>query len=278
MRLGFSDFAFDGDISSLLEFAQAHDLKLIQISLDNKYYFPENFSQSARQKLFGLLHELDIGLCLHGPSDLPLINRHEIIRSAARQRFFEFIDMAIEMGAEYFIFHPGRQAYYSISTKKVFFVEQRFPKEVSIWFVDSIKQILKQAQGKLKLCIENTNFLSSQFFDIIRDLCENHGLGLVWDVGHTENLPAAKRDFMIKFFRDNLKHVKLGHLHDYHENSGHKAIGSGKVNVATYLEIFNTLGTDIILEIFPEKELLQSLSYLENAAQSLKTETPVKSQ
>jgi len=278
VRLGFSDFAFDGDINSLYEFARANDLNLIQLSLDNRHYFPENLSPAARKKISDLLAESDIAVCVHGPSDLPLINRHEIVRRAALQRFFELIDLAIDLRAAYFVFHPGRQAYYSISTKKVFFVEQKFPREISGWFVDSLKQILKHADGKLKLCIENTNFLSKEFFEVIRDLCENHGLGLVWDVGHTENLPSGKREVMIKFFRDNLKYVKLAHMHDYQETSGHKSLGGGRVNVAAYLEIFNTLGADIILEIFPESELTQTLRYLESMALNLKFKTAVNSE
>ncbi len=212
-----------------------------------------------------------ISLCFHGPTDIPLMNRHEKIRNAGLERLYEMIDMAIDMGSEYFIFHPGRQAFYSITTKKMFFIENRFPKEVSLLFSESLKRILEYSGDRIKICLENTNFIAPLFLEALNDLTANHGLYLVWDAGHTENSSPSKRESIIRYYRDNLKYIKMGHLHDYRDGGGHKAIGNNKVDVGTYLEIFNTLGVDIILEIFPESELLMSLEYLENMQLTNKT-------
>ncbi len=89
-------------------------------------------------------------------------------------------------------------------------------------------------------------------------------LSLVWDAGHVESLPATQRAQLLKFFQDNMRSVKLGHLHDIRDGRDHKELGTGKLDVASYLEIFNALEIDVILEIFPEKELLKSVEYLKN--------------
>jgi sugar phosphate isomerase/epimerase len=190
------------------------------------------------------------------------MNRHRRIREAGLERIYEMIDMAIEMGGEYFIFHPGRLAYYSMSTKQVFFMEQRYPEKISEIFTDSLKKILAHAAGRIKICVENTHSISSPYLAALGRLATEDSLFLVWDVGHTEQLTGARRGQLIKFFQDNVRYVKLAHLHDIKDEADHKSLGTGRLDVAAYLEIFNAMSIDIILEIFPEAELLNSLNYL----------------
>ncbi len=166
----------------------------------------------------------------------------------------EMIDMAVDMGAEFYILHPGRLAFYSLSSQKVFFMEQRYPERVGKLLVNSLECLLDISRGRIELCIENTHTLSAPFLKIISGLTSNKGLRLVWDVGHTEQLPDPHRTQLIGFFQQNIMSVKLAHLHDINGSADHKALGSGRLNVASYLEIFNALSDDVILEIFPESD------------------------
>jgi sugar phosphate isomerase/epimerase len=181
---------------------------------------------------------------------------------AGLERLYEMLDMAVEMGGEYFIFHPGRLAFYSISTHRVIFMEQKIPGRHIELFSDSVKRLLDYAGDRIKLCIENTHTLPQQFLDRIARMAIEDRLNLVWDVGHTELAPAAKRERIIKFFQENIRRVKLGHLHDVFNGADHKALGTGEVNIAGYLEIFDTIGADVILEVFPETDLLKSVEYI----------------
>jgi len=153
-------------------------------------------------------------------------------------------------------------AFYSMSKQQVFFMEQRYPERITEIFADSLKRLLSFSSDKIRLCIENTHAVSGAILKTISNLATNSGLGLVWDIGHTEQLDETRRKQMIGFFMNNLPHVKLAHLHDVVGDADHKALGTGRLDVITYLEIINTLGVDVILEIFPEKDLLQSLTYL----------------
>jgi sugar phosphate isomerase/epimerase len=235
---------------------------LIQINLDNPRHFPERYSAGERAEIKARFAELGIGLCFHSPSDIPLMNRHESIRQAGLNRAFEMIDLAADMGGEYFIFHPGRLAFYSLSLKKVVFMEQRFPERTSELFADSLGRLLSHCAGRIELCIENTHAISTPFLNVIGDLVSKDGLGLVWDAGHTEQLIGSKRTQIVQFFQEHIGQVKLAHLHDIKNGISHKALGSGGLNVSGYLEIFNALSIDVILEIFPESDLVQSVDYL----------------
>jgi len=181
---------------------------------------------------------------------------------AGLDRIYEMIDMAVDMGAEYFIIHPGRLAFYSTSTQKVFFMEQRYPQRISELLHDSMQRLLDHCGDKIRLCVENTHTVAVPYLDVISRLASQSGLGLVWDVGHTEHLSEIKRQQILKFMQENIRHVKLVHLHDIRKGAVHKSLGSGSLNIAGYLEIFKALSVDAILEIFPEDELLKSVEYL----------------
>ena len=260
--MGFADTKGNGDFEQLADFSSEYQFRLVQISLDNPRFFPENIDCEKRACVKKIFSERGIGLCFHGATDIPMMNRHEKIRLAGLDRLCEMIQMAIDMGGEYFIFHPGRLAFYSMSKQKVFFMEQRYPERITEIFADSLRRLLSFSSDKIKLCIENTHAISGPILKTVAGLAASDGLGLVWDIGHTEQLDEARRKQLISFFTNNLSHVKLAHLHDVVGDADHKALGSGRLDLGTYLEIINTLGVDVILEIFPEKDLLQSLTYL----------------
>ena len=246
------------------KFASRHGFGLVQVALDDGRYFPERINPDERRRISESYRSRGIGLCFHGPSDIPLMNRHRSVRLAGLERLYEMLDMAIDMGGEYFVFHPGRLAFYSISSHRVIFMEQKIPGRHIELFSDSVIRLLDYAGDRIKLCIENTHTLPQQFLDTIARMAMENGLNLVWDVGHTELAPPAEREETIKFFEENIRRVKLGHLHDVSKGAVHKALGTGKVNIAGYLEIFDTIGADVILEVFPESELLKSIEYIKN--------------
>jgi sugar phosphate isomerase/epimerase len=269
--LGFADIKGNGDFAQLADFSSEHEFKLVQLSLDNPRFFPEKFDSDKRKYVRELFKERGIGLCFHGPTDIPMMNRHEKIRLAGLDRLCDMLQMAIDMGGEYFVFHPGRLAFYSMSKQQVFFMEQRYPERITEIFADSLRRLLTFSSNKIKLCIENTHAVSGPILKTVSNLASENGLGLVWDMGHTEQLDEVRRNQLIGFFTNNLSHVKLAHLHDVVGDADHKALGAGRLDINTYLEIINTLGIDVILEIFPEKDLLQSLTYLASMEVSGKT-------
>lgn len=181
------------------------------------------------------------------------------------------LDLAVDLGGEYFIFHPGRLAFYSIGRNEITFMENRFPAKHAGFFKSSLEGILEHAAGRITVCIENTYHMPPVFRDIFSSLSETHGLKLAWDVAYTEALSSRGKAVMLKFFNDNIKKVRIAHFHDFNENGAHKMLGTGLLNVSAYLEIISLINADIILEIFPEKDLLESLEYLNDLVPKLDT-------
>ena len=259
------------DLKSIADFASEHAFDFVQLSLDFSRLFPENLTESERVDIRDYYDHKNTGLCFHGPSDIPLINRHIAIRKAGLNRLFEMIDLAADLGGEFFIFHPGRLAFYSTGKNKVVFMENRIPSKRLNFFRDSLYKILEYASDRISVCIENTHYMPPGFLDIINETVRDRGLYLAWDIGYTDILPPDKRARMLKFYNDNIRHVKIVHLHDMTDSGGHKALGTGSLNISAYLDLINTIKADVVLEIFPEKSLLESIEYLNSLAANLKT-------
>jgi sugar phosphate isomerase/epimerase len=257
--LGFTAYGGENALTDALDFAIEYGLGLVQVSMDSSRYFPENMSVDHRNKIKDIYQKNNTGLCLHGPTDIPLMSRHESIRVAAVNRVLEMIDLAIDLGGEYFVFHPGRLALYSLNRKKIVFMEKALPEKYLGYFSQAINKISAHAGDKITICIENTHAVPPQFLGIIKETLQNSNLNLAWDIGHTEMLETANRNRIIQFFQDNISHVKLFHLHDVTEKGDHKTLGSGRVNLKAYLEIIDTVGADTILEIFPKSAIIKSL-------------------
>lgn len=143
-------------------------------------------------------------------------------------------------------------------------MEQRFPERFGRVFADSLTRLATFSKGRITLCLENTHLLATPFLQQISRQASENGLGLVWDAAHAELLPAGKRELAIKFLEDNMRFVKLAHLHDIRDNADHKELGAGRLDIVSYLRIFNELNLDIILEILPEDSLLRSVAYLKS--------------
>jgi len=263
-RLGFVSVAVRGGFDDLLRFAIDRGFGIVQIGMDTGGFFPEGIDAAERGRVKDTYARNDIALCFHGPSDIPLMNRHTKIRLAGLERYYEMIDLAVDLGGTHFVIHPGRLAFYSVSKNEIIFMERRIPTLHVRLFEDSLIRLLDYATNRISLCMENTYALPFPFLKVVGKLAREKGLGLVWDAGHTELAAPAARERIIKFFQENVRHVKLAHLHDVVDGSDHRELGAGKVNIEGYLELFNTIGVDIILEIFPQERLLRSIEYLRN--------------
>lgn len=181
------------------------------------------------------------------------------------------IDLAVELGGVYFIFHPGRLAFYLTGKDKVVFMENRVPFKHLNFFRDSLRKILEYASGRITVCIENTHYMPLSFLDVINETVGDRGLRLVWDIGYTDVLPPDKKARMLKFYNDNIRYVKIVHLHNITDSGGHKTLSTGMVNVPAYIDIISAIRADVVLEIFPEKSLLESVKYLNGLTADLRT-------
>jgi sugar phosphate isomerase/epimerase len=269
-RLGFSEYSQVTKIIDVARKCCQMGLTAYQITGDFRINFPENISGDDRREILKFNRANDINLHFHAPGDIPLASRHQPLRLGGINRLTEFIGLAIEMGARSFIFHPGRFAYYKISSGAIVMADGKIPEVYFERFLDSVTRMVEFADGKIDLLLENTYGFSSQVIDTIDKFLELPATGLVWDIGHMNEKMAALKaknidpNRMAQFFADRLDHIKLAHLHDVSNGKGHLPLGTGIVNVSAFIEAISQLNIEMIIEVFSDQDLKTSLDYIES--------------
>jgi len=269
-KLGFSEYSPALKVSEVAAKCSQYGLAAFQISGDYSINFPENVNKDDCQAVANFNRSNNITLHFHAPGDIPMASRHQAIRYGGIDRLKEFIALAIDLGARSFIFHPGRFAFYKISTDKLVMAHKNIPEEYYKRFLDSALRIVDYAEGRIELLLENTYSFTDPVIKVIDKFLESPSTGLVWDIGHMvqQNKISSQNqsndNSTGEFFSARLAHIKLAHLHDISGKRGHLALGTGILDIASFVDIIGKLNIQMIIEVLSDKDLQTSLKYLES--------------
>lgn len=268
-HLGYAVFSSKTDILKAALECRKMGLAAYQVSGDFSVNFPENVEPETRRKVREFNRANNLNLHFHAPTDIPLAGRHPILRLAGIERLNEYIQLAVDMGARSFVFHPGRFAYYKIDSGKIVMAGRDVPEIYFERFLDSVKRMVDFNAGRLNLLLENTYAFSGKLIEIIDQFLSMGSTGLVWDIAHMHQLQASKnknsdsRD-IAEFFSHRIGHIKLAHIHDIAGGKGHLPLGTGILDIASFVDIISSLDIDMIIEVFSERDLMKSLDHLES--------------
>jgi len=270
-KLGFSEYSHSMKVSDVAAKCKQYGLAAYQISGDFSINFPENVNKDDRRAVADFDNSNDINLHFHAPGDIPMASRHNAIRYGGVDRLKEFIALAIDLGAKSFIFHPGRFAFYKISSDKLVMANKNIPDVYYQRFLDSALRLADFAAGRIELLLENTYGFTAPIINVIDKFLESPCTGLVWDIGHMirHNSTFGQSQSVAgtaEFFSERLKYIKLAHLHDVSGKRGHLALGTGVLDIPSFIDIISKLNIQMIIEVFSEKDLHASLKYLESLA------------
>jgi len=268
--LGFSEYSQKLTPIQAVNKCLKSGLTALQLVGDFHVNFPENISKIEREKVKNLIYDNGFHLHYHAPSDIPLASRHNILREGGLLRMREYIELAAQMGAKSFVFHPGRFAFYKIGSGKMVLAKRDIPEIYLKRFYDSAARLVEYSAGRLNILLENTFSFTSQLIDIITRFLNLPSTGLVWDIGHEHlDRKTHHRNYPSKvqpseFFLERLNKVKLAHLHDALKNRSHLPLGSGEIDIAAYIDIFTRSNIDMIIEVFNENDLKASIEYVDS--------------
>jgi len=263
--IGFSEYSPSAKALDAAFKCKQLNLAAFQLSGDFSVNFPENISESERLQVREYIRDNNIHLHYHAPSDIPLASRHEKIRLGGVQRLQEYIELAIDMGADSFVFHPGRFAYYMIGSRKIVIAKKNVPQSYFDRFYDSVSRMAVFADRKIYLLLENTYDFNDQAVDVIDRFLKIPFTGIVWDIGymHSRSLSdKTVKNRIASFFSDRLKYIKLAHIHDAAGGKSHLPLGAGSLDIVSFIDIFNSLNIEMIIEVYSEKDLKASLEYI----------------
>ena len=113
-------------------------------------------------------------------------------------------------------------------------------------------------QGKVRVCIENTETWEPFQIESIELLLESPTFGMTLDVGHEKTAGYGDAHFYEKH-ADRLSHM---HLHDSTSRQCHMPLGEGELDIAALVRRADSAGARAVLEIKTIAALRDSVQYL----------------
>lgn len=198
--------------------------------------------------------DFDGDITLHALySDLNPATKDAAIRKVVFRRYQQSFEAALAVKAQHVVFHSGHKG-----MKHKGSIEHYLKNSIIFW-----KEYIKQFEDNgITAVMENVLEDAPDNILHIVDEVNSPNLKICLDTGHANLCSDIPHAEWIKRYGKRLAHV---HVHNnFKTNDDHHGIKNGTVN---FLNVFETIKSEeispyIVLEIFDEKELTESLEYL----------------
>jgi sugar phosphate isomerase/epimerase len=265
MRFGAMNFPIRPVVDELADIA-ALGFDYLELTMDP----PQAHYSTVRQQMDSIASALDahsLDIICHLPTFVSTADLTDSLREASLQEMFHSLEVAVELGCQKVVLHPGHIGGLGVYVKETALARAN----------DSLASIINRAQALgLCVCLENMFPKCRAFFqpvDFVEILQKFPDLKLTLDTGHANiDSPDGRRilEFIEKFGH------RIGHLHvsdNYGERDDHVAVGAGTIDFAKVVEALKKWGYDdtATLEIFTEDRQALKKSR-DRFAEMLKTE------
>lgn len=246
MQYGAMNFPIKPVADELDEIA-ALGFDYLELTLDP----PQAHYTAIRQQMDSLISALDahaMNVICHLPTFVSTADLTDSIRDASLQEMFHSMEVAVELGAQKVVLHPGHIGGLGIYVKETALAHAN----------ESLTAIIDRGQELgLAVCLENmfprcrAYFEPAHFEEILQQFPD---LKLTLDTGHA-NIGAQNGRRILEFIEKF--GARIGHLHisdNYGERDDHIAPGTGTIDFAKFVQALKQCGYDdtATLEIFSE--------------------------
>ena len=252
--IGYAASINETNILDSLNFALENGFGAVEINMNMKCFFPENYSEEEIFKILEFKEKNNLEITFHAPEDIFLLNLHEKVRRAGIDRLKEIIDFAKKIQASRITIHVGPTPYFTLTEGKAY-LEELYYDEYKAILRDTLIELVDYCDDKVKLCVENSGrFPEKLVQEVLRELLVNSKLCLTWDIGHSYTNVYNE----LEFFKANMNKVRTVHLHDVNEKSDHQIIGNGYLNFEEYMNFIGDKDIVYIIEVRPKENALKS--------------------
>ncbi|CAH2212580.1 sugar phosphate isomerase/epimerase family protein [Tepidibacter aestuarii] len=258
MKIGYAASVGEKNILDCMEFAKINGFNAVEINMNMKCFFPENYDEKDIENIKKYKKENNIEITMHAPEDISLLNLHEKVRRAGIDRLKEIIGFGKNIDASRITIHIGSTPYFTLTDKKCY-LDDIYHEEYKSILKSSLIDLSDYCEDKIRLCVENSGkFTQKLYQEILDDIIYEKNVFLTWDIGHSY---FEKYD-EIKFFKNNIDKIKTVHVHDVNDISDHQVVGDGKLDFSKYIEDIGAEDKVYILEVRPREKALESLENL----------------
>lgn len=242
------------DITDSMQLAINMGLNL-EISRFGKIAFLDEKYDEYLAYYSSVLKKFPNKISLHGFfSGLSVICRDQAIVDLSKKRFLQSLKIAENIGAHTVVFHSG----YDLTNKMEDYPKRFITSQICFWedFVSNFEH------AGITAVIENTSELYPDLLVKIVDEINSPNLRLCLDCGHANVSSKIPVKNWIKSFDKYLYHTHM------HNNNGvfdlHKSFSEGTLDFVSIIKQLKTSSVkNYVLEIFSEKQVIDSLAFFE---------------
>ena len=255
MRIGYAASIGETGILDSMKFAKCNGFNAVEINMNMKCFFPENYEEHDIENIKKYKKENDIEITMHAPEDIFILNLHEKVRNAGIDRLKEIIEFGKSIEASRITIHIGPTPYFTLTDNK-YYLDTAYHKEYKEILKDCLVELSNYCEQDIKLCVENSGRFTKELYqDILDDMVDTKNIFLTWDIGHSYYEVYDE----IKFFKRNIDKIKTVHVHDVNDISDHQVVGDGKIDFPKYIEDIGCKDKVYIIEVRPREKALKSL-------------------
>jgi sugar phosphate isomerase/epimerase len=206
-----------------------------------------------------MVNSFDIEFSVHAPlSDVNVASHNEGIRRSSISLIKKSMDLAVLMGSDIVVVHPGHMP----------ILGRKIKPKILNFNRDSLQECSKYAQNVgVSMCVENMPDIEGLLFtdlDELSELVDDIDAYMTLDVGHAHNNQFKAED-MLKY--PNIKHVHLSDNDGSYDS--HQALGSRSGDGINFPALFRGLKKRgyqgfLVVEVEEPGDVKQSIDFLDN--------------
>ncbi|MBO4393591.1 MAG: sugar phosphate isomerase/epimerase [Spirochaetales bacterium] len=181
------------------------------------------------------------------------------MRSGAIRNVSYALELARAIGAKRLNMHLQNGMYSAVGGVKIYacgLCEDEYLLYVK-QFVSFVEEKMKDMPDAV-FCIENTSGYKSYHKKAIELMLKSPVFGLTFDIGHNYKASEDDESFILSH-ADRLRHF---HIHDVTKTSNHVSLGEGLLDVDRYLDMAESYGCPVVIEVKEKNDLLKSIEYV----------------
>lgn len=253
-KIGMPTLMEYSTVKENLELAKTLGLDFLELNINMLYCTPD---EDFRNMLLQYKKEYNMDFTMHYYDTVDVGSTSRYYRNYLYTAFSE-IGKYLENIVKKIVIHLEPGAYMTIRSKKqyVYAEDVTYVKRTLNTF-ETIRDVL--STFGIEVVIENVPI--HPFMEGIYQALHNNGFNFCYDIGHN----IIYHDGLFEIFRQKYDlSVKHMHMHNVIGKHDHQELGTGDLDIPSYINYAIENDIDIVIEVKDKENLIKSVEYLQN--------------
>lgn len=233
-------------------------LIFIELNMNLPQYQLQNIDVA---KFYDVAKSSNIYYTIHLDENFNVCDFNKLIAHAYLDTAFQTIALAKILEMPIINMHLSNGVHFTMPDERIYLFDEYLDiyLEKLKFFRDECEKML--ADSSIKICIENSDGYNRAFIRKGLDLLlESDVFKLTFDIGHNWSMGGTDESIIMQ--RENKLHHM--HMHDAIGKKNHLVLGTGEINLGTYLKLAKRHSCRVVLETKTIEGLKQSMAYINN--------------